>query len=74
MTYEAFMDSPTKTREEKLVLTYDEQPHVLSRGIYSLIDAFVHATPKVRERLAKSVPEYDEAVRHLQTGALAVEL
>lgn len=73
MTYEEFMQNPEATREDKLVATYAQGGDALTRGVFSLIDTFVHASSIVRAKLAEVFPEYDDAVTKFESGTLGIE-
>lgn len=61
LPYEKFMDHPARDREEKLVATYHSNPALLSRGMFSTIDALAHAAPQLRAQLVSLDPgEYTD--------------
>jgi hypothetical protein len=81
MTYDKIMEIPTTSRAEKLVATYYAQPSRLSRAFYSLIDAYVHAHPALRQRIVNPnsieeglLPDIAAAVEKQESGELLDEL
>lgn len=72
MTFTNLLDSPTHTREEKLVAAYLVAPERLSRAIFSLIDCIFAAPPTLRSQLEKQFPLYGSAVLKVELGALEV--
>lgn len=74
MTFDQLLDSPTATREEKLVGAYLVAPHRISRGVFSLIDTIFNAPPSIRETLAHAFPRYEMAVFKVEHNALEVTL